>query len=1242
MTTTSHRGSASSPDPTTASAMRNVDPASETLRDMTESRRALELRRFFSPSQYSKPSDDLGFNESLNNDGALDAYVETVLWRLRGKHAMVSLVDRGTQYFLAGSCRNAAINDDDDDVVQDSKWFGCSTVPTPGGLCENTLALDDATEYPIFVVPDLSKDERFANLPVVNGSVASFKFYAGAPITTARGVNIGSLFLFDDKPRDKLSLDHRKCKAISSSFCIRIDSNSVLHAQASNVMKHLESKREAAERRRVTLMSRGLAMFLEKTSEVNEVRNVDDEVDDSGNSFLSDATGREPSSILDKIRMTLDLAAEILKGSLELNVGGVVFLNHTESDYSDNAYNDAYIDNSTDLGKKVQKIEDSYAKAPPSTSFGGESLSQFAVRSSTDKHKPAKILSMSAAKIAAWDPESTVLDSKTLQTFIKTYPNGNVWYMDEEGYFTSLEQNQCQEKGNAPSSRKGSLSLSDATKQAAEAAMLGSIFRKAKQIIFLPLYDASGDRWYAGCFVWSLSAVPVFSVENEISYLSAFTNSVMVEINRLDAITANKVKGDFISSISHEFRSPLHGILASAEFLRDSPLDSSQTELISTIQTCGNTLLHTINHVLDHSKINTFEKTDDKGGSILLTQAAKRYTLIEIVGLLNGLVQKINLALLCEQTVNGMIAANEYRSPAKDSTAVSDHILDPYQPQTHLGRRNPLAIILDIESRKWYFKIHAGAVSRIIMNLFGNAQKYTDSGYIMVRLTVQKSSETTDIIKTTNKTLHLCVRDSGRGMTPEYMQRKLYQPFAQGDSFAPGVGLGLSIVWSIVNQLGGKIQVRSELGKGTDIEVTLPLEDAADNEDVDDQLTSSNPVARSDDAQNYIDTLCKRAPDIHMRIYRKPHESAKHDDAFWECIERYCSDWFGIQFNQGLSPEPDLIITDEHDPSKHSCPRVLYVHNAIVCDTYHDRGEQISADISSPVGPFKLARAILRLLDSKGIFPNRADVGTQTPLGSTEERLVLNGIKLTDYGFPPLSISEVTETPVALTDIDEMLEELVPAPLTPRKTVSSFNGLPLVLPPNRRGNIEIQAPVTAPIVVPQYVKPALAVSEIPPTSTSTGLRILAVDDNVVNLQLLKRYLQKRKQDTISTARNGLEAVEVFKLAMSDPEERFRRFDVVFMDISMPEMDGFEATRVIRRLESDAGRSVAAEKSEGNGDSDRRAYIVALTGLGSRKDRDLAVESGLDDFMTKPVSFVKIGEVLRRIAGEKERRGSMGG
>jgi signal transduction histidine kinase len=115
------------------------------------------------------------------------------------------------------------------------------------------------------------------------------------------------------------------------------------------------------------------------------------------------------------------------------------------------------------------------------------------------------------------------------------------------------------------------------------------------------------ERYYAGCFVWSKSTVPVFTVDSEIAYLSAFTNSLMVEISRLDALTSNKMKSDFISSISRmrtciaskspqltiadEFRSPLHGILASVEFLRESELDASQMELISTIQNCSGTLL---------------------------------------------------------------------------------------------------------------------------------------------------------------------------------------------------------------------------------------------------------------------------------------------------------------------------------------------------------------------------------------------------------------------------------------------------------------------------------------------------------------------------------------------------------------------------------------------------------------------------------------------------------------------------
>lgn len=426
--------------------------------------------------------------------------------------------------------------------------------------------------------------------------------------------------------------------------------------------------------------------------------------------------------------------------------------------------------------------------------------------------------------------------------------------------------------------------------------------------------------------------------------------------------------------------------------------------------------------------------------------------------------------------------------------------------------------------------------------------------------------------------------------------------------------------WSIVNSLGGKIQVRSELGKGTDIEVTLPLEELEDTGELD---SSSDHLDISDDARKCIATLRARAQGMSVRIYRVPGKSVRHEDMFWECIERYCSDWFGIQVNISLPSEPDLVITNEHEPSKHSCTRVLYVHKGMVCLTHQDRDEQTSGDISCPVGPFKLAKAILAILDhvpSSQPSSRGRDVGTQTPLGSTEERLVLDGTKLTDYGFPQPPIVEVAEPPVT-NGVKVILDGEVVTKVVPKEPVSTMNGVSLTLPLKRQAQNESHTPVKASITIPKIAKPSPATPEPLPT----GLHILAVDDNVVNLQLLKRYLQKRKLDTIATARNGIEAVDVFKTALNNPDTSLRKFDVIFMDISMPEMDGFEATRVIRRLEGGL--------SEGG-----RAYVVALTGLASRKDRDLAVESGLDDFLTKPVSFVKIGEVLRRIVEVKERGG----
>jgi hypothetical protein len=366
----------------------------------------------------------------------------------------------------------------------------------------------------------------------------------------------------------------------------------VLHQQAAYVMKHLETKREAAERRRVALMSKGIVDFLDRTSQNKDLnyeasRVVEDqntprdsqapiniELGDPASAADSLPPSQGKESVLDKIRMTLDHAAEIIRESLELTVGGVVFLDttigYTENDIIGTV---AFAEPSEDINAEIPNPERENMTLQASTGLrhsytdGGveRHLSQGTIRSATDKHKPSKVLAMSAASAATWDPKSRVLDAKTLRSLINSYPKGNVWYIDDDGYFNSLEQANGIGEGLviSPTGRRGS---NGTTKQKAEAAMLSQIFHKARQIIFLPLWDAGAgkqpndvsslmsncvtDRWYSGCFVWSQSAVPVFTVESEVAYLSAFTNSMMVEISRLDAITANKVKSDFISSIS--------------------------------------------------------------------------------------------------------------------------------------------------------------------------------------------------------------------------------------------------------------------------------------------------------------------------------------------------------------------------------------------------------------------------------------------------------------------------------------------------------------------------------------------------------------------------------------------------------------------------------------------------------------------------------------------------------------------
>ena len=328
----------------------------------------------------------------------------------------------------------------------------------------------------------------------------------------------------------------------------------------------------------------------------------------------------------------------------------------------------------------------------------------------------------------------------------------------------------------------------------------------------------------------------------------------------------------------------------------------------------------------------------------------------------------------------------------------------------------------------------------------------------------------------------------------------------------------------------------------------------------------------------------------------------------------------------------DLIITDQYnelasvEPSEmFDGQSVLIVYSYMGSRQYAEQYQPQVGAVRAPVGPFKLARCILAVLDqdpsSTALMRNNKSIsGKRTPLHSP--------IGLSTHGNP--------FTDLGLTQ--------------PPKTSLNPNESSIVR------NTSPQAPFQVTSQTPTEVPPSSSLEQNSspiPSGSTCGLRILAVDDNMLNLRLIYRYLLKRKSHFVSTARNGIEAVaSVREAAYKDTY-----FDIIFMDISMPEMDGFEATRLIRSFErSFAHRSVAEDveisdtpREEDNLTEDRigkkeeggfvkhgvhRAYIVALTGLASRRDRDTADASGFDDFLTKPVSFEKIEGLLVQLSAEK--------
>lgn len=187
------------------------------------------------------------------------------------------------------------------------------------------------------------------------------------------------------------------------------------------------------------------------------------------------------------------------------------------------------------------------------------------------------------------------IKEKLLLSLLQNYPNGKIWNFDgpedgaDESENVQLSQHSISSTKRRKISKRSQINRRGERIRQREA--IKRMFPGVRSLVLVGLWDSHREKWFAASMVWSLSPLRYFTLENELSYLAAFGDSIMAEVARLDARVAEKAKSDFISLISHELRSPLHGILGSVECLQDTVVDAFQENLIHTVETCGKTLL---------------------------------------------------------------------------------------------------------------------------------------------------------------------------------------------------------------------------------------------------------------------------------------------------------------------------------------------------------------------------------------------------------------------------------------------------------------------------------------------------------------------------------------------------------------------------------------------------------------------------------------------------------------------------
>ncbi|KAG6373418.1 Fph type histidine kinase [Boletus reticuloceps] len=899
------------------------------------------------------------------------------------------------------------------------------------------------------VILDTQTDWRFAKNPFVIGSPHT-RFYAGAPLRTQEGYNIGSLALIDDSPRQDFSPRQRH----------------TLKEFAAIVMREMELWRDKIQLRIRDKIQTSMEQFSRECLEIDQQESQD--------------TDTYASVSMDKV---YDRAAKLVKRTLDVEEVLVMDVSHCDV---------------------------------------RETLSAEATVSVVMHH--------GGAQTRASSRTLTADEQSKLSAFFEQYPDGKI----SEG-------------------------------------ILPVCFRPfipthIQYALTVPVFNIDKRPFALICAYNASDPSRRFLEGHELSYLRAIGVIILSAVLKRRMMLADQAKSLFISKLV----TLLHSILAAAELLADTSLNYGQMSFLHTVQACGTSLVETVNHVLDFTKLSGNMKSGGVENVITRT--------------------RVDLEQLVEEAIDGSWIGFCARHSSEGSEIGSVYAPNPNQRASSVmtapESSQHVEIIVDIDHCEggWIVKCDKGGIRRVLMNLFGNSLKFTTSGYIHVSL---KQISTPEDMDNTVK-IELRVSDTGKGISQNFLQNHLFRPFSQENPLQAGTGLGLAIVSSIVRSpsVSGKVEVVSSENVGTDIKVIFEAEISEE-----DSSNIQDPFFFDDQLQ---------PPVISFLGFKKRGRGAQ---LLSEVLRKYSITWWGFTPQREDAELGDIVILNE-DPSpvvtalekmdnhrsfiilssSRGSPRIMEL-----CNAYENNGGFCRV-VHKPGGPFRFRTALKQLLRARQRRQHRLASFTNSGM-SSEESVSLQSTIADDYSEPNGSIDDWPDQPTLLyTGISGVAVSISPDSemvFKPADGEQTVNNSTLVA---GAGGTLLKTPVGS-------VRP-----------TKPHRKVLVVEDNNILRSLLAKWLTKKGLEHCEAV-DGRHGVEVFQA--EGP------FDVVLLDLSMPVLDGVGATVEIRQIE----RARSSHPS---------SVILALTGMSSLEDKRKAFEAGMDGYLVKPVAFRTLDDMFHKL------------